>query len=34
MSAQPAPAELHSPPLAQHAFSAELEAPVNNDKRT
>ncbi|EUC38505.1 hypothetical protein COCCADRAFT_82921 [Bipolaris zeicola 26-R-13] len=33
MSTQPAPAELHSPPIGQQGFSAELEAP-EHVKRT
>lgn len=33
MSTQAAPAELHSPPIGQQGFSAELEAP-EHVKRT
>lgn len=33
MTAQPAPAELHSPPLHHQSFSAELEAPNSKKSR-
>jgi hypothetical protein len=33
MNAQPVVAELHSPPLEQQSFSAELEAPGRDKSR-